>query len=239
MNLVLLFDDDFTAAQTVCLSGRRALHIIKVHRAQVGTELRVGKLNGPSGRGLVTALEPGKVTLTVNLDQTPPEPLPLTLVLALPRPKMLKRIYRSITELGIKQVYLLNTWRVEKSFWSSPALKPENYTPYLYQGLEQARDTGLPDIHIRPLFKPFVEDELPALVKGKQALVAHPGLSSPAPLDIRQESVLFIGPEGGFIPYEVEQLQRLGAKGLDLGPRILRVENAITYATAKLYSPTT
>ena len=39
----------------------------------------------------------------------------------------------------------------------------------------------MPQVHIRKLFKPFVEDELPALLEGKRALVAHPAWQRPAP----------------------------------------------------------
>ena len=37
---------------------------------------------------------------------------------------------------------------------------------------------------------------------------------------------VFIGPEGGFAPEEIESLREAGAKIITLGPRILRTETA-------------
>jgi RsmE family RNA methyltransferase len=93
----------------------------------------------------------------------------------------------------------------------------------------------LPTLHIAKRFKPFVEDELPALLAGKKAYVAHPGLGRACPHATQDSTVLVIGPEGGFIPYEVELLQKAGCEGIHLGPRILRVENAVSVLVAKLF----
>ena len=107
------------------------------------------------------------------LRNTPP-PLPLTLILAMPRPKMLRRTLQSISSLGVKQIYLINSARVEKSFWQTPFLGDEALQNELLLGLEQARDTVMPEIYQRKLFKPFVEDELSEIIGNSQAYVAHP-----------------------------------------------------------------
>ena len=234
MNLILLNNDDFITEDRVRLSGRRLEHISTVHRAKADTQLRVGLLNGKMGHGLITHIDTDFVELTIELSQPPPEKLPVTLLLALPRPKMVKRVLQSITSLGVKQIYLINSHRVEKSFWSTPLLQPEHLHEQLLLGLEQARDTILPEVHLRKLFKPFVEDELPAVCQGTRALVAHPASEQFAPLQPNQPTTLAIGPEGGFIPYEVDKLVACGFTPFSLGERILRVETAVPVLLSKL-----
>lgn len=234
MNLILLKPDDFIADDRVRLRGRRLEHIRTVHRAEAATELRVGLLNGKMGQGLITQIDDNSVELSIVLSETPPEILPVTLLLALPRPKMLKRVLQGVTSLGVKQIYLINSFRVEKSYWSSPTLQPENLNEQLLLGLEQARDTILPEVHLRKRFKPFVEDELAEICKGTRALVAHPSDERGTAIEPGTPTTLAIGPEGGFIPYEVDLLVSNGFLPYSLGKRILRVEIAVPTLLSKL-----
>jgi 16S rRNA (uracil1498-N3)-methyltransferase len=227
MNLVLLCQDDFLDARTVRLSGRRLRHVLEVHRAAPGDRLTVGLENGQIGQGLILALGSDRLELQIDLDSDPPPALPLRLVLALPRPKMLKRVLQSAVSLGVKQLHLINSYRVEKSFWGSPLLTPAGLREPVVLGLEQARDTVLPEVTLHKLFKPFVEDQLPELARGTTPLVAHPGSPEPLPGAEAAPVTLAIGPEGGFIPYEIELLRQCGFRPVSFGPRILRVETAV------------
>lgn len=236
MNLILLTPDELGPQDTVTLTGRRAEHVLTVHRANVGDRLRVGVLGGQMGQADVLALGEGQVVLRLGELNVPPPPrLPVTVILALPRPKMLKRIYQTVATLGVERLVLLHSYRVEKSFWSSPWLAPAAIHEHLYLGLEQGVDTVLPEVCLRRRFKPFVEDELPALAAGRRCLVAHPTGAEACPQGQAQPTVLAIGPEGGFIPYEVERLAEQGFTPVSLGPRILRVETAVTALLARLF----
>ncbi|MEH6367797.1 MULTISPECIES: 16S rRNA (uracil(1498)-N(3))-methyltransferase [Pseudomonadaceae] len=235
MNLLLLEDGDFTATDQVRLSGRRLAHMQDIQQVAVGDSLRVGRINGLMGQGDVTALTSTHAELHVTLDQSPPVKLPLTLLLAMPRPKMFRRILQHCATLGVPEIILLNSYRVEKSFWQTPFLQPEVIRDNLLLGLEQARDTVLPSVRIEKRFKPFVEDHLPALIDNRLALVAHPGDYPACPRGIDQPLTLAIGPEGGWIPYEVDKLIEAGMQPVQLGERILRVETAVTALLARLY----
>lgn len=235
MNLLLLTPEDCPEPGVARLSGRRLKHVQDVHRAAVGDSLRVGLLGGLMGTGEILSLSREQLVLRMHLDTPPPEKLPLTLLLALPRPKMLKRILQSIATMGVARLVLMNSYRVEKSFWDSPWLEPEALREQLVLGLEQARDTVLPEVIIEPLFKPFVEDRLPVLCHNTRCYVAHPGVSEHCPVALNQPLTLAIGPEGGFIPYEVDKLVEAGFEAVHLGPRILRVETAVTALVARLF----
>lgn len=234
MNLILLFRDDFISGSRVRLTGRRLEHVAKVHRASVGESLVVGELNGRIGRGVVTRLDQA-LELEVTLDSEPPPKLPLTLVLALPRPKVLNRVLACATSLGVERLILINAWRVEKSYWKSPRLSDENLLLQRVLGLEQARDTVMPAVELRRLFRPFVEDELPSIAEGTLALVAHPHAASELPRGVRRPVTLAVGPEGGFIEQEVASLERAGFTPGSLGARILRVETAVAALVARLF----
>ena len=207
----------------------------EVHRAAAGAKLKVGLLGGAMGTGLVTRLDSECLELDLSLDQPPPPKLPLTLVVALPRPKVLNRVLASATSLGVARIYLVNAWKVEKGYWKSPRMTEENLFAQRILGLEQAKDTILPELHLRRLFRPFVEDELPDLCRGSLALVGHPGATSPCPRKVLASATLAIGPEGGWVDAELESLGRAGFLRVDLGSRILRTETAVAALIGRLF----
>jgi RsmE family RNA methyltransferase len=235
--MILIEQSDYVDASTVRLTDRRLTHIRSVHRASVGDLLRVGRVNGALGVGRITHLDADSADLTIELNESSPPPLPLTLFLALPRPKFLAKVLQTATSLGVKRIYLFNSYKVEKVYWSCEQLSPESIRESCLLGLEQARDTILPEVHQRRLFKPFVEDELPALIQGTRALVAHPGAASACPYGVATPSTpvsLAVGPEGGFIDYEVKKLNDAGFAPIHLSERILKVEAAVTALISRL-----
>jgi len=234
MNILLLKPDQITQ-QTAAIGGRQLEHLLTVQRAAVGDSVRVGEVNGLMGQGIIKTLSAEQATLEVSLDTPPPSATPVRLILALPRPKMLRRTLQSVTAMGVKEIYLVNSSRVEKSFWQSPFLQPEALEEQMILGLEQARDTLMPKLYMRKRFKPFVEDELEDIIKGSRALVAHPVTEVPCPINCDSAVTLAIGPEGGFIPYEVELLSSIGFEAVHLGPRILRVEVAVPALISRLF----
>lgn len=235
MNLLLLEDADFISADRVILRDRRLKHMQEVHRSEVGDSLRVGRIGGLLGSAELLRLENHEAELQISLDRAPPAKLPLNLVLALPRPKMLRRVFQTVATMGVFRVILVNSYRVEKSFWQTPFLEPDAIREQLILGLEQARDSVLPEIVIEKRFKPFVEDRLPQVVEGTLGLVGHPGNYPACPRGIDQPVTLAIGPEGGWIPYEIDLLNKAGLQPVQLGERILRVETAVTALLARLF----
>ncbi|MFY1030386.1 MULTISPECIES: 16S rRNA (uracil(1498)-N(3))-methyltransferase [Pseudomonas] len=235
MNLLLLEEADFVSADRVVLADRRFTHMQDIHRVAVGDNLRVGRINGLMGKATVLRLEKHEAELEVAFDQQPPAKLPLTLVLAVPRPKMLRRLFQTVATLGVPRLILLNSYKVEKSFWQTPFLHPDSVRENLILGLEQARDTVLPEVIIEKRFKPFVEDRLPAITAGTLGLVGHPGPYPACPRAVEQHVTLAIGPEGGWIPYEVDLLGKAGLAPVQLGDRILRVETAVTALLSRIF----
>lgn len=234
MNLLLLQSSQINGNQAE-VTGRQLEHLRKIHQLDEGSSVRVGEMNGLMGTGIVKSINQDLAVLAIELDTPPPPPLPLTLIMAMPRPKMLRRCLQSVSSMGIKDIYLINSKRVEKSFWQTPFLDKQAIENELILGLEQAQDTIMPNVYQKKLFKPFVEDELGELISGTTALVGHPKGIEPCPINIQQSTTLVVGPEGGFIPYEIEKLAEAGVKAVTLGPRILRVETAIPALISRLF----
>ena len=241
MNLLLLHPADFVEGSgdeageaRACLRGRRFEYVQAIHRAQPGDVLRVGALGGLLGEGRILSLCDGRLELAVSLDRDPPPPVPLDLVLALPRPLVLKRALIHATCLGVKRIALIHSRRVEKSYWQSDVLSDQALGEQLVLGLEQAGDTVLPDVSMHRRFRPFVEDELSSLLHGARGFVAHPDATQDCPRGPIGPATVVIGPEGGFIPYEITKLEEAGVTAVHLGQRVLRVEAAIPYVVSRL-----
>ena len=201
MNIILLEPNDFTSETEVVLYDRRFDHIRYILKAQCGDRLKVGQMNGACGQGEVINVTETSVGLRVALTAEPPPALPCTLLLALPRPIVLRRLLVHLITLGVKNIHLLQTQRVEKSYWQSPVLKPETITSLCRQGLEQAKDTIVPTVSLHKRFRPFIEDDLPSIMSQTIPLVAHPVATEKA-ASIQGEVTLAIGPEGGFVDHE-------------------------------------
>ena len=227
MNIVLLRENDWTDGNTVRLFDYRAYHLINVIKVEINQTLRVGLINGNRGSAIVKQLGENMVELEVTLSEAPLPRHPIHLVLALPRPKMLRRVFRSVAEFGVAELHLIHSYRVEKSYWQSPFLDEEKIEMALIQGLERAGDTVLPRVYQHKRFKPFVEDVLPDISKDRSLLIAHPGASQALPTDTTAPTTLLVGPEGGFIDYEVDLVQQVGATAVNLGSRILSVDTAV------------
>lgn len=235
VNLILLTKDDFISTDQVSLTGRSHDHVRSVLKAGAGDLVACGMINGNMGYGKIQNMDSRKLVMQVTLHQPPPASIPLNLVLALPRPKMLRRIIQNVTALGVKQIFLVNSWRVEKSFWQSPFLDDDKLMQYQRLGLEQAKDTVMPDISKKRFFSRFVKNELPAISSGTQCITAHPKTEKICPAGVNQPVTLAVGPEGGWIDLEVKTLEDIGFVTCAAGQRILTVEAAVTSLISRLF----
>ncbi len=229
---IILFDRDEINGSTVLLSGHRAEHIINVLKSNPGDPLRTGIINGPTGISTVQQTSGTTVELLLGAHTTAPTPPPVDIVLALPRPIMLKRVLAQVATFGIGRLFLINSNRVEKSFFSASLLGEDKIRQRLLAGLEQAGDTLLPQVSIHKRFRPFAEDVLPKMATDYQEMIlAHPGcqfnLGELLPPPLKGRILLIIGPEGGWIDFEVSLLHGHGVRPFHLGPRILRVDSVI------------
>ncbi len=230
MNLLLLEPGELAPDGAARLTGRRARHVREVLRCEPGDRIAAGVVGGPVGEAEVVSASAGELVLRAELDRPPPPPSPVALLLALPRPKILRKVLQAVAAMGVKRLVLLGSYRVEKAYWSSPLLAPEALRAELLLGLEQGKDTALPALTLERFFKPFVEDRLDVLLPGAR-LLADPRADGPLERHAAPAGgvAIAVGPEGGWTPYEAAELERRGFAPFSLGPRPLRVDQAVPF----------
>ncbi|OGQ95190.1 MAG: 16S rRNA (uracil(1498)-N(3))-methyltransferase [Deltaproteobacteria bacterium RIFOXYD12_FULL_57_12] len=239
MNLVLIDPTELDRHGIVTLRDRRRAHLAEVLGVGVGDRVRVGVVNGPVGEGRLLAMTSESAVLQVSVSGPLPARPAVDLIVALPRPLMLKRILTQTASLGVGHIFLIKANRVEKSYFQSTLLQEENWLPFLLEGLEQAMDTRLPTVTVHPRFRPFVEDLLPGIIPEYQhSLLAHPegaaNLVTVLGSRFGGRVLLAMGPEGGWVDFEVERFQSAGFASFSMGPRILRLETAVVALLAQL-----
>lgn len=229
MNLVLLEERDALESGTVTLSDARASHLLSVLRVVPGQVVRIGLLDGPLGSATVESTGDRRVTLRCAFeDTTPPRPR-VDLLLAVPRPKVLRRLWAQLAALGVGQIILTNAQRVERPYFDTHVLGEACYRPLLIEGLQQARDTRLPVVSVHRQFKPLVEDRLDAMCGDALRVVAHPGGGQGIGSTVGGHAgrvLLAVGPEGGWNAFELALLHAHRFQVVGLGPRPLRVDTA-------------
>lgn len=244
MNLLLLAPEETAADGLVRLEDRRSEHLVRILGCKPGDRVRAGIINGRIGTGEIIAVEKGRgkyarVILCFTPEEMESKPPPVDLILGLVRPIMLKKILAQAASLGVGRIYLINGNRVEKSFFAAGLLQGENYRPYLLHGLEQAKNTFLPQVSIHQRFRPFVEDFVPTIAGSyDRMLIAHPEAGK----DIRQalgkrcggRKLLAIGPEGGWVDFELDKFIQQSFEPVSLGKRILRTDTAVVALLAQL-----
>ncbi len=229
MNLILLYPSELNDFGCVALSDHRARHIAEVLKTPEGGSVQVGLIDGPRGRAVVREQHQDRIVLECTFDETIPPRPPIDLLLALPRPKVMRRLWAPLASLGVGRIVLTNAARVERNYFDTHVLQDETYRSLLIEGLQQARDTRLPEVLIRKQLKPFIEDELNALFPGPQRFMADPKADLGfRDMDIKSSEriMLAVGPEGGWVDYERDLLTRHGFRAFRVGPRILRTDTA-------------
>lgn len=236
MNLLLLEASQLRGTRAG-LSEPQARHARDVLRVLPGQELRVGVLDGPLGIGRV-ALIGDSLELECTFEAQPPPAPDVDLLLALPRPKVMRRLWAQLSALGVGRIILTNAARVERNYFDTHVLDEASYRPLLIEGLQQAQDTHLPRVSIHRRFRRLVEDELEALSSADTRLVAHPVQGGTPIASARPKGasriLLAVGPEGGWDDFELRLLSDRGFSPVSLGARTLRTDTACIALLAAL-----
>ena len=243
MNLIILSGEE-AVGNRYRLTDHRAEHIRSVLRSVPGDRVEVGILNGPTGYAAVESIDDRAVVLCCDELTPVPDPQPtVDLICALPRPQTMKKVLLISAMMGVRRLHFVRANRVEKSYFQSPLIQPQNQRAYLIEGLSQGKHTRLPEVAVHDRFRPFFEDTLPSIISGETELGPPvkllPDPESDHPLyaaGIHPDGWLLpaIGPEGGWVPFEIELMERSGFARCTLGRWTLRVETAVTAVLSQI-----
>ena len=207
------------ATGEVVLSDRNHHYLSRVLRAKTSQVIELFDGTGRSYQAVIENISKREtIAQILNMTEHKDKRLPVTLGLALIRSDRFDWAMQKATELGILAIQPLIT-----QFTDSPPnegrLKKKwgHWQEILVNACEQSENNWLPALH-RPSY-------LHELVLPQQVVMAHPASGS-AYIDTNKESLLLIGPEGGFSNDEVSSLLKKQVKPMSLGPTVLRAETA-------------
>jgi 16S rRNA (uracil1498-N3)-methyltransferase len=222
---------------TASLTGEQASHLIRVLRAQAGTEYDI-VAGDRVWHGVIAGISGDAVRFNLIAEVQADPALPITLLLSIFKFDRMEWAIEKGTELGIERIVPVIARRSEKHLAQSAQNRVERWRRIAREAAQQSRRSDIPTI----------EDVLPLKTAARQPsaavrlLLAEQERSTTlrhaieealqASGDETPAIRLAVGPEGGWTAEEEALFDAEGWKSVSLGPRILRAETAAITAMA-------
>ena len=217
---------DGTADGRAYIAGADALHIAKALRMRPGEALTLCDGKGTDFEGVLETVTDRQVTVRITVSRpSQAEPtLAVTLYQGLPKGDKMDWIVQKAVELGVTAVVPVATRRSVARLEGKADKKQERWQRIAAEAAGQCGRGMLPSVE-----RPLSWSQALSRLSGEPALVFYEGGGRPlrelVTPSTRRLSV-FVGPEGGFDPEEIDAIRRQGGGVATLGPRILRCETA-------------
>lgn len=233
MRRVAVSPDDLpsTAGEVLELGSYPAHYVRDVLRMEIDDELELFDGEGGAWLCRIVALDDAVgVEAIAEVERDVESPLAITLLQAIPKGDRWEWILEKATELGVARIVPVETARTVVSISASKMeRKLARWNKIIESAARQSTRTVTPALEPVHSFEATLTDRSEDLL-----LFGHPGESGAANHPSVRNVAIWIGPEGGFSPAEVERLRDVGALPFGLGPRVLRAETAAVVATALL-----
>lgn len=238
MNIIILSEKDKAGNAYYKVSDDRFHHIKNILKSEVGDTIEIGLLNQSIGTARIGKILENEIFLEdIKFSNKQKDFYNIDIVCALPRPQTLKKVLSISASMGVNNLFLIRSEKVEKSYFESPLLKEENYTKFLIEGLSQGKRIQLPKVSIHKSFKQFFDNYFSKKQNSIIKLLAHPNSKNyinQLKLKKAERYILAIGPEGGWNNFEVEFMLNIGFIPFKISKNILRVENAVSASLAQI-----
>ena len=211
---------------TLRIGGQDGVHIRRSLRMQAGEELTVCDGQGHDYAAVIEGFDGEDVFLSVkNRTVTVTEPsVRVTLYQGLPKGDKMEWIIQKAVELGVFRIVPVVTSRSIAKPGEKAARKTERWQKIAAEAAGQCGRGILPEVTMPVSFR----EALPAMTAAPLLVCYEAGgqpfseLLKTTPAEIG----VFVGPEGGISPAEVDALVAGGGQCATLGKRILRCETA-------------
>jgi 16S rRNA (uracil1498-N3)-methyltransferase len=202
------------------VTGPEGRHLAAVCRVRVGDAVCLFNGDGHEYRAEVVEVARRAVTARILSSATPERELGFRLEVAAPLPRgdRVQFLIEKLTELGATVFVPLRT---ERSVVHPRDAKVEKLQRYVIEASKQCGRNVL--MGLEPIADWRTYCQRTDLPQGRW--LAHPGSESFPDAESR-DSVVAVGPEGGFTHDEVATARTAGWSAVGLGPRILRIETA-------------
>jgi len=221
---------DEISGNQAALTGDHAAHLVRVLRARVGQEFDIGT-GSQVRRGRVVNISNTRVEFELGAEVPASNPANITLLLAIFKFDRMEWAIEKCTELGVSQIVPVIARRTDIHLAAASAKRAERWKRIALQAAEQSRRPNPPEIAGAVKLKDALEDQSSLRIDLSE--VEHNvGLSDLLDSRPDPEITLAVGPEGGWVPEELQQFQDAGWLSASLGSTILRAETAAIAAVA-------
>jgi 16S rRNA (uracil1498-N3)-methyltransferase len=222
---------------TASLTGEQASHLIRVLRAQPGTEYDI-VAGDRVWHGVIAGISGDSVRFNLIAEVKADPALPITLLLSIFKFDRLEWSIEKGTELGVERIIPIIARRSEKHLAQSAQNRVERWRRIAREAAKQSRRSDIPLIDDVVALKTAARQNSEAarlllaeqersttLRNAVEEAIRNAGDQMPA-------VHMAVGPEGGWTAEEEALFDAEGWRSVSLGPRILRAETAAITATA-------
>lgn len=232
-------DQPLKPGTEIALPAQAAVHAVRVLRLRSGDAIALFNGDGNDYAAELIAIDTKKALARIIAWQANQNesPLRITLAQALARGEKMDWIVQKATELGVADIVPLITERSEVKLDGTRAKKRvEHWRGVAIGACEQSGRARIPEISAPQPLTVWLESLPSNQAAARFALLPDGKLAPRALGGIETQTLLAVGPEGGFGETDLAFLRAAGFRGLTLGPRILRTETAGAAAIAALQS---
>ena len=235
------------SSQNVLIDDPDELHHLKqVLRLKIGDEVQLVNGKGLLVYGtLIDASKQKAVFKATSFMNAPPRQAPLiVLACALPKKAKFEMILEKATELGVDEIIPMVTERTEVIVNKETGIRKEQrFSKVIVNACKQSKRLWFPELHpvmpFEDVIKTFNGDSNALFIPWLKGDRRHIREAFEEGFDRKMARIVFlIGPEGDFTFEEVNFAVKAGAKPLDLGETILKVDTAavavVSYAKFRL-----